>query len=401
MLVLTLNAGSSSLKFSLFESAEEQKVLNGQVHWSGSSARYVCRSGDEIVQDFEIPWAGFSNAFEFLVSKISSLLDGKPIELVSHRIVHGGNEFTQPCRITRQVVESLEHLIPLAPLHLPGTLEVIQVSREILAQIPHIAVFDTAFHQTIPDTAAIYPIPKAWTDRWKLRRFGFHGLSHEYCTTRTQELLGDSPQASRLVIAHIGSGVSITAVDKGRSVDTTMGFTPLEGVMMATRCGNIDPGLILHLQRDCGISLDELAEALNIRSGLIGVSGVSGDIRDVLKEMDNGHQDSKLAFEIYIHRLCQGIASMAASLKGIDALIFTGGVGTNSSVVRSAVCDRLKFLGLEIDLESNQHHEGDALISNQESKNKILVIETDEEIMLCRHAAQQLKFAVQVPDFHD
>ncbi len=388
MLVLTLNAGSSSLKFSLFDSVEEQQLLHGQSSWTDTSARFICRAGEEIVKDFELEWPGYSAALDRFVAELSLLLDGKNIELVAHRIVHGGQEFTQPVHLTPQVEATLERLVPLAPLHLPGAIRVIKAAGKTLPQIPHVAVFDTAFHATIPAAAAAYPIPQEWKERWTLRRFGFHGLSHEYCTARAEELLKTRQQEFRLVIAHIGSGVSITAVENGKSIDTTMGFTPLEGMMMATRCGNLDPGMMLHLQQECGLSLDELANGLNFQSGLLGVSGVSSDIRDVLEAAKQGHTASQLAFDIYVHRLRQGIASMTASLNGIDALVFTGGVGTHCSPVRTEVCNGLRFLGIEIEPEVNQFHADAANISQDGSHVQVLVIKTNEEIMLARHAVK-------------
>jgi len=388
MLVLALNAGSSSLKFSLLDSIDERQLFHGQFSWAGSEARYLCRSGQEVVQDFELEWRGFPVALERLVAELSLLLDERTIEFVAHRIVHGGPEFTKPLRITSAVETSLELLVPLAPLHLPGSLEVIKAARKALSQIPHIGVFDTAFHATIPAVAATYPIPQQWTERWQIRRFGFHGLSHEYCTNRAYKILEDESPHLRLVIAHIGSGISITAVEDGKSIDTTMGFTPLEGMMMATRCGNLDPGLMLYLLRECSFTPNELADGLNFQSGLLGVSGVSGDLRRVIGEATNGHKPSQLAFQIYVHRLRQGIASMAASMDGLDSLVFTGGVGTHSPPVRSAVSDGLSFLGIEINPDRNRDCVSDALISTEESEKQVLVIETNEELMLCRHAVQ-------------
>lgn len=388
MLVLTLNAGSSSLKFSLINSTDEQRIFSGQFDWSGSSGRYTCHSRDRVVAEEELTWTGFPSAVKRLVSDLKQQLQGSQIEVIVHRLVHGGAEFTKPIQLTPAIEAMINNVIPLAPLHLPGSLAAIEATHLVLPDVSQIAVFDTAFHATIPPEAAIYPIPQEWTNRWNLRRYGFHGLSHEYCTGRAIEMLGNMRGNLRLVIAHLGSGISITAIRDGQSIDTTMGFTPLEGVMMATRCGNIDPGLLIHLLRECGLSLDEISESLNFRSGLLGVSGVSADIRQVIEAARTGHTASQLAFDIYTHRLRQGIASMVASLNGVDGIVFTGGVGTHSSKVRQAVCEGLTFLGTEIDPHLNQNCERDALISLPTSQIPILVIETNEEIMLCRHALQ-------------
>lgn len=393
MLVLTLNAGSSSLKFSVIDAAKETLRLRGSVDWVRSPAKYTLADNDaSTLRVDEFPWEGFGPALARVAE--DTKLSGRPadrIDAVAHRVVHGGPDFTQPIQITPQVEESLRELIPLAPLHLPAALDLIRESQQQFSDVPHIAVFDTAFHATIPEHAAIYPIPYEWSECWRLRRFGFHGLSHAYCAERTMQLTGDQSTIRRLVIAHVGNGVSVTAVRDGQSVDTTMGFTPLEGAMMGTRCGSVDPGLLIHLQRNCGIDIEQLDRSLNTESGLLGVSGISGDIRRVSGEAKAGHQRSQLALDIYVYRLRQAIAAMTASLSGLDGLVFTGGVGTNWPDLRTSLCEGLGFLGIELDTHINLQCVADAVVSSGRSNIPVVVIHTREDVMLARQAFVALR----------
>ncbi|MBC6470502.1 acetate/propionate family kinase [Actinomadura alba] len=334
--ILTVNAGSSSLKLSLLE-------------------------GDS------------------LVARPADLgeLRGLPApDAVGHRIVHGGTEFTVPVRIDDDVERRLRSLTGLAPLHQPKSIDGIDAVRQILPGIPEVACFDTAFHAGLPAAAATYAIPAAWRDEYGLRRYGFHGLSHAYATRRTGELLGAEPEALRLVVCHLGAGASLCAVAHGRSVDTTMGFTPLEGLVMATRSGSVDPGLLLWLLEHEGMPAAALAETLEHRSGLLGLAGTA-DMRELL---GSDAPEARLAVDVYLHRLSAQIAAMTASLGGLDALVFTGGVGENASPIRHRAAERLAFLGVRIDADRNDRARTDADISAPGAVVRTLVVTAREDL---------------------
>ena len=276
-----------------------------------------------------------------------------PVGAVGHRIVHGGTQFSSPVVIDSAVVGRLRALTDLAPLHQPKSLAALDVVTEILPDVPAVACFDTAFHATLPAAASTYALPAEWRKRWDLRRYGFHGLSHAYAGRRATELLGRTADGLRLVTCHLGAGASLAAILDGRSVDTTMGFTPLEGLVMATRSGSVDPGLVLWLEEHVGTPPAELAATLEHRSGLLGLAGTA-DMRAIVAAAAAGGAEARLALEVYVHRLRAGIAAMAASLGGIDALVFTGGVGEHSPAVRALAAERLGFLGIELDAARNE-----------------------------------------------
>ncbi len=293
----------------------------------------------------------------------SELFSGtNALAAVGHRVVHGG-DFSEATRITPAVRDKLAELCQLAPLHNPPSLEAIDAATTALPDRPHVACFDTAFHHTMIPEAQKYAIPHEWTEQWKIRRYGFHGLSHSYCAARRTEMLKPRSQPLRLVICHLGHGCSASAVRDGQCVETTMGFTPLEGLMMATRSGSIDPGVTLHLMQQHGLTANEIGESLNRRSGLLGVSGISADMRTVLKSAHAGDERAKLAIAMYCHRVRQAIGGFAATLGGIDALVFTAGVGEHSAEVRSTVCSGLECLGLHLDSMRNLECQADADIS--------------------------------------
>lgn len=392
MRILTLNAGSSSLKFSVIDSDDEQVIVRGSALWASPPTRFTFEAVDSKTIQLDVEWSDFASAVRQIVVDLDgSTHVGVSIAAIAHRIVHGGTRFTRAVQLTKDVEASLRELIPLAPLHNPCGLKVIAAAQQSFPALPHVAVFDTAFHATLAPEAYTYPVPYEWTEKWGIRRFGFHGLSHEYCASRAVELIDRRTDDLRLVVAHLGHGASVTAVRNGQSVDTTMGFTPLEGLMMATRSGSTDPGLLLHLQRAHELSAVELDRILNCESGLLGVSGISGDMRKIEQAADSGNSRARLAIDIYIHRLRQAISAMAASLGGLDALVFTGGVGENSARIRGAVCGALKFLGLELDLTANQANHTDQIISTVQSPAQILVIATHEDLMLCRETTQLLR----------
>jgi acetate kinase len=285
-------------------------------------------------------------------------------------------------RIAAAVRARIAALAELAPLHNPPGLETLAAAEAALPGVPHVAVFDTAFHATLPPAASTYPVPESWTRGFGIRRYGFHGLSHAYCARRAAELLGRSPQELRLVICHLGHGCSASAVLHGRCVDTTMGFTPLDGLMMATRSGSLDPGVVLHVQLQHGLSAKEVEHALNHESGLLGVSGVSGDMREVLAAARAGNERAGLAVDVYAHRVRQAIGALAATLGGVDALVFTAGVGENSAEIRAACCAGLEHLGLELDADANARARPDADVARPGSRARILVVATREDLTM-------------------
>jgi acetate kinase len=361
--ILVVNAGSSSLKLRVVGDDDE------------TTAR----------ADLAAPDASDQTG-ERLRSAIEALGD---VDAVGHRVVHGGTEFRAAILVDDAVIERLASLADLAPLHQPGSVAAVRAARTILPDVPHVACFDTAFHATIPDAAATYALPRVWRDRWPIRRFGFHGLSHAYAARRAAGLLRRPAEDLRLVTAHLGAGASLAAVAGGRSVDTTMGFTPLEGLVMATRSGSVDPGLLLWLQRTQGLAADELAGALEHDSGLLGLGGTA-DMRELLAAADAGSNAARLAREVYVHRLRAGIASMAAAMNGLDALVFTGGVGENAPAIRAQAVEGLRFLGLGIDPDRNERGTGDRDLGRPDDPARVLVVESREELEIARSVREAL-----------
>lgn len=358
MRVLAVNAGSSSLKLSLLGDAGEDAGRRELEATAGAASRAE------------------------LTEAIAALGEA---DAVGHRIVHGGSRFTSAVRITDEVRRELEDLTDLAPLHQPKSLAAMRAVDEALPGLPAVACPDTAFHAGLPDAAATYALPREWRERHGLRRFGFHGLSHAYADRRARELLGRDD--ARVVVAHLGAGASLAAVRAGRSVDTTMGFTPLEGLVMATRSGSVDPGLLLWLIEHEGMPPHELAEALEHRSGLAGLAG-SPDMREVLERSAGGDEDASLALGVYLHRLRTGIGAMTAALGGVDALVFTGGVGERSAAVRARCADGLEHLGVAIDPALNAEPEGDAVIGD--GPCPVLVVNAREDREIARQVRRLL-----------
>jgi acetate kinase len=352
--ILVVNAGSSSLKLRVLNDADE-----------------VTGSAD---LDPETPKA----ALEATIAGFGE------VHAVGHRIVHGGDEFSGPVLIDPAVRERLGALTDLAPLHQPKSLAALDAVTEVMPGVPAVACFDTAFHATIPPAAATFALPAEWRERWSLRRFGFHGLSHAYVSRRAADLLGSG---LRLVSCHLGAGASLAAVRDGRSVDTTMGFTPLDGLVMATRSGSVDPGLVLWLQTHAGISADELTDALENRSGLAGLAGTP-DLREILARAAGYDAQAELARDVYLHRLAASVAAMTAALGGLDALVFTGGVGENSAEIRSRVTTRLGFLGVHVDYERNDTGSGDRDISPPGAPVRVLVISAREDLEIGRQVRE-------------
>jgi acetate kinase len=380
-----VNAGSSSLRCSVMESVDRTVIAQVKADWAGPVTRYE-RSGPGGTRVRE--QAGFRDHGEAVRHALADLgvataPAGQRPAAVGHRIVHGG-EFSAPVPITPAVRSRIAALAELAPLHNPPGLEALAAAEALVPDVPHVAVFDTAFHATLPPAARIYPLPHAWTESWGIQRYGFHGLNHAYCTTRAAELLGRPACELRLVICHLGHGCSATAVLHGHSVDTTMGFTPLDGLMMATRSGSLDPGILTHVQRRHGLGAGEIDDALNQASGLFGVSGISGDMREVLAAGRAGHERARLAIAIYVHRVRQAIGALTVTLGGIDALVFTAGVGENAAEIRMASCQGLDCLGIELDVEANArcHADPDADVAGRAARARVLVIAAREDLAM-------------------
>ena len=362
MRVLVLNAGSSSLKLSVVE------------------------DGDLVAaeREFEVTEGKLDEAQ--LAAAIRSM---GTVDAAGHRVVHGGAHYPASVRIDGEVVRYLVSITDLAPLHLPAELAGIAAAREVMPRVPAVACFDTAFHARMPAAAYTYAIPREWRERYGIRRYGFHGFSHAYAARRAAEMLQRPPKDLRVVTCHLGAGASLAAVRGGRSVDTTMGFTPLEGLVMATRSGTVDPGLILYLQRQAGMTEPMLTEALDRRGGLLALSG-TGDMREILERIAAGDDDAELAFDVYVHRLRGLIAAMAAAMGGLDALVFTGGVGENAAPVRAATADGLRFLGVEVGPTLNSSLGPDNDISTPGARVATLVIKAGEAVEVAREVRRVL-----------
>jgi acetate kinase len=394
MNILLLNAGSSSLKCTLMESADGRVVARGLADWAGAATYYQYASSDGPLGSEKVSWKGHAKAVHRFVSDLLhagavELTEKSALAAVGHRVVHGG-PFTSSVRITPQIRSRITALADLAPLHNPPSLETLAAAEEELPGLPHVAVFDTAFHASLLPEARTYPVPASWTHDWGIRRFGFHGLSHAYCAQRAAGILQRSAEDLRLVICHLGHGCSASAVRGGRCVDTTMGFTPLEGLMMGTRSGSIDPGILLHVQQHHGLTAEQVESALNRESGLLGVSGISADMRQVLAAAREGHDQARLALGIYTHRVRQAIGALAVTMGGVDALVFTAGVGEHAKEVRESICAGLECLGLELDAHANACCPPDADVARPGSQGRILVIATREDVTMLREVIQVL-----------
>jgi acetate kinase len=389
MKILALNSGSSSQKTCLYEIGETLPadppdcLWEGRIEWDGAAAVALIKNSRGVSQQDRVKVPSREQAVERLLSavwsgKTQSLVSASEIDVVGHRVVHGGPRYEEPVLITTEVKSAIAAASEFAPLHTGAELEGMEVVEKLLGPIPQVAVFDTGFHRNMPPPAAVYPGPYEWFESG-IRRYGFHGVNHQYCAARAAKLLRRDLASLKLVTCHLGAGCSLAAISEGRSIDTTMGFTPLEGLMMGSRSGSVDPGILTYLMRQSQLQAREIDEMLNQKSGLLGISGVSGDMREILAAMNQGHQRAKLAFDIYTHRLQAGIGAMVAVLGGIDALVFTAGVGENSPETRSAACRKLEFLGLKLDEAANARVSADQDIAAQDSRVRVLVIRAREE----------------------
>ena len=392
MKVLICNAGSSSFKFTLFEADSEQLLAEGSIDWITKPALLIYRRAGQREIREELNVQKHIDAAPRILANLEAAPDPglrsrDELGAVAHRVVHGGSRYTTAMRITPEVKQEIGELAELAPLHNPASLDGIRAVEEVLPEVPQVAAFDTAFHATLPEAARTYAVPRQWTRDWCVRRYGFHGLSHSYCAGRAAEMIGR--KNLRLIIAHLGNGASVSAVRDGISVDTSMGFTPLEGLVMGTRSGTVDPGILIYLLRHKGLDVEKLDHALNSESGLLGISGFSSDMRQVLAA-SRDNQDARLAIEVYVHRLRQTIGAMAATLGGVDGLVFTGGVGEHAAQIRERVCQNLGYLGLQLDTGTNATCKPDADIASAVSVARILVIATNEDLAILRETRRLL-----------
>jgi len=394
MKILVLNSGSSSQKTALYELAgalpehPPPPAWEGQIEWSGNQADVQVHNlrGANLKERVKV--ASRSEAIDHLLSTltagnlgvVSSLSE---IDVVGHRIVHGGQDFEQATAITPAVKSAIARMSVFAPLHNRAELDGIDIIEKRIGAIPQVAVFDTGFHSRLPHPAAVYPGPYEWLAQG-IRRYGFHGINHQYCSERTAQLLGKDLRSLKLVTCHLGNGCSLAAIRDGWSVDTTMGFTPLEGLMMGTRSGSVDPGILTYLMRQGPLTGQQLDDLLNTKSGLLGISGISGDVRQIVAAMKGGHVRAKLAFEIFVHRLQAGIGAMIAVLGGVDALVFTAGIGENSPEVRDAACANFGFLGLKLDAAKNAVSSVDQEISLSDSTVSVLIVRAQEDWAIAR-----------------
>jgi len=391
MKVLVLNCGSSSIKYQFIDTKEKLALAKGVVERIGMSSAVLSHKrydGDEIKVVGEILDHNIAIQYVLgvMLSKNHGVIDDKKdIDAVGHRVVHGGETFSGSVFITDEVIQVLQDNIELAPLHNPPNIKGILAVKRTMPDTPQCGVFDTAFHSTMPPKAYLYGIPYELYKKYKIRRYGFHGTSHYYVSHQAAEMMGKNIKELKIVTAHLGNGCSMAAVKNGESVDTTMGFTPLEGLLMGTRSGDLDPSLILYIMSKEGLSINEAGTLLNKHSGLIGISGESSDMREILASM-NEQKRSKYAFDLFCYRIKKYIGSYAAAMGGLDALVFTGGIGENSYEVREEVCKDLEFLGIELDASKNKNKEN--IISSDSSKVKVFRIPTNEELVIALDTAK-------------
>jgi len=385
--IMSINAGSSSLKFQLINMPAEEVITKGIIERIGlkDAAFNMKIDGKKINEVLVIN--NHSDAVKILLNKLKEykvVKDFEEIAGIAHRVVHGGEKFVNSVIINDEVIRAIEEVSDLAPLHNPVNLVGIKAFREVLPNTPAVAVFDTAFHQTMEPEAFIYPTPYQWYEKYGVRRYGFHGTSHKYVVERTAEILGKPKEELNIITAHIGNGVSLCAVKKGKSVDTTMGMTPLAGIAMGTRSGDIDPAIIEYIADKEERSIKGVINILNKKSGLLGISGVSSDGRDIKKGIDEGNVRCLLAHRVQAKRITYFIAAYFTYLGGADAIVFTAGIGENDTYVRQSICDGLKALGVEIDYKLNDITYGEAEISTKNSKIKVMVVPTNEELMMAK-----------------
>jgi acetate kinase len=389
MKVFVVNCGSSSLKYQLIDSETEQVIAKGLCERIGIDGKLTHKptGKDEVVKEVAMPdhKAAVSLVLEALTDSVSGVIDDlSAIDAVGHRIVHGGEKFANSVVIDEEVIAAIEECNDLAPLHNPANLIGISACKALMPEVPMVAVFDTAFHQTMPKKAYLYGTPYEYYEQYKVRKYGFHGTSHSYVSKRLLEIIDKKDKESKVIVCHLGNGSSITAVQNGKSVDTSMGFTPLDGLIMGTRSGSIDPAVVQFLAGKLDCSLDEVINILNKKSGVEGISGVSSDFRDLDKASMEGNERATAALDMFAYRAAQYVGSYVAAMNGVDAIAFTAGIGENNFKMRKAICDYLGYLGITLDQEANAVRGEEIRISTEDSKVAVYVIPTNEELAIAR-----------------
>jgi acetate kinase len=390
MKILVINCGSSSLKYQLIDMRNEEVIAKGlaeRIGIEGSVLKHQPVNSEKIT--IERPMPTHKEALQTLVDALTDKNHGViknmgEITAVGHRVVHAGEKFAYSVVLKEEVMDALKECIEIAPLHNPPNIMGIEACRQIMPEVPMVGVFDTAFHQSMPKEAYIYAIPYEFYEKYRIRRYGFHGTSHKYVAERAAEMLGKPLDQLKLITCHLGNGASITAVKYGKSVDTSMGFTPLEGLAMGTRCGDIDPAIIKYLSDKENIDFAQIDGILNKKSGVLGISGVSSDFRDIEEAADNGNERAKLALNVFIHKVKKYIGSYIAVMNGADAIIFTAGLGENSGRMRGEICKDMSFFGIELDEVKNNVRGKEADLSKEGSKIKVFLVPTNEELMIAR-----------------
>lgn len=398
MKILVLNCGSSSIKYALYNMDDKSVMTSGgaeRVGLDGAFVKVKLANGEkkQIMHDMPEHTEGVKFIFSLLTNpEIGVIKSLKEIDAVGHRMVHGGEKFAKSVVITPEVIKAFEEVSDLAPLHNPANLKGIRAVEELMPGLPQVGVFDTAFHQTMPQYSYMYALPYEVYEKYAVRRYGFHGTSHRYVSARVCEFLGVDYTKQRIITCHIGNGGSLAAVKNGKCMDTTMGLTPLEGIMMGTRSGDVDGGAVTFLQKKLGLSPDEMSDFLNKKSGVAGVSGVGSDMRDLEAAVAAGNKRAQLATDMYNYKIKKYVGAFAAAMGGVDIIVFTAGVGENQASMRAAVCRDMEFMGVKVDEELNATIRGkEAVISTPDSKVKVVVIPTDEELMIASDTAALVK----------
>ena len=398
MNVLVINCGSSSLKYQLINSESEEVLAKGlceRIGINGSAITHQPEGKDKVTTEVEMK--NHTQAVQYVIEKLTDKEVGvitslDEIDAVGHRVVHGGEKFASSVIITDEIVKAIEECNDLAPLHNPANLIGINSCKEIMPSVPMVAVFDTAFHQTMPKKAFLYGLPYEYYDKYKVRRYGFHGTSHDFVSDRAAKMLGKNREDMNIVVCHLGNGASVSAVKNGKSVDTSMGLTPLEGLIMGTRSGDMDPAIITYLSEKENISAKDVIDICNKKSGMLGLSnGVSSDFRDLAAAEESGNEFAKAALETYAYRVAKYIGAYAVGMQGLDAVVFTAGVGENNTAVREKICEYLSIFDTKIDKEKNGIRGEEIIISTEESKVKVMVIPTNEELAIARETVALVK----------